>query len=334
MKKRFKRLLNKKGLTLVEILVVLIVSSILIGIAMGMLRPVRGLMNAIKGNAHMDALCDTVNEYIRGSLAKAEAVNILIYPDVKSNWTDNYEYNLNAQESVKQAWVDFSQKYKASDGYQLRAIGVMQNYNDDYRLFDFGDVTSINYQWGGSLAAPITLNSSAETEADAGNTFWQLLNFRDGGGRDRTWESPPRSGLDGNEFGKFSAFNDDFYSNGLSGTANYSLQVAFEAVGSDLDDGGSNVNYLSVSTQMFKRIGDKYSSDEDEKNLTYEPANQVRSMSFKMLGGNTSLSTVSGTINKVETVNGGKQIVAGDNGFNNNVVILYVVRDFGTILAP
>lgn len=334
MKQRFKLLLNKKGLTLVEILVVLVVSSILIGIAMGMLMPVRRLMNTLKGNAHMDAACNTVNEYIRGSLQSAVAVNILTYPDAKSNWADNYHYNLAAQESIKKAWADFSKEYKASDGYRLKAIGIMQNYNEDYRLFDFGDVTEIHYSWGGSLAAPVSLNSSAEGTSDAGNTFYQLLNFRDGGGRDRRWDTPPRSGLDGNEFGKFSAFNDEFYSNGASGASNYSIQVAFESVAGDLPDGSTGgVKYLTVSTQMFKRTGNKYGSD-DEKTLTYEPANPVRTISFKMLSGDTTLSTVSETINKVEIVDGGKQITAGDNGFNDSVVILYVVRDFDTIMKP
>lgn len=337
MKQRFKRLLKKKGLTLVEILVVLVVSTILIGIALGMLTPVKRLMNTLKSNAHMDALTDTVNEYIRGSLQNAEAVNIIMYPDSINTdyWgnSDDHAYIDAADNTIKAAWKNFSEKYKASDGYKLKAIGIMQNYNNDFRLYDFGDVTNINYTWGGSLAAPIVLNSSAEGPLTAGQTFLSLLDFRDGGGRDRTWESPPRSGLDGNEFGWFNVFNDAFYSNGASSDTNYSIQVAFEAVGSELDDGSTNLNYLTVNTQMFKRIGNKYNGDD----LTYEPANQVRSMSFKTLGGNTSLSTVSGTINKVETVDGGKQIVsvANDNGktYNENVIMLYVVRDFDALLT-
>lgn len=338
MKTRFKRILNKKGVTLVELLVVLIVSSILLGIALGMLTPVSRLLKSIKGNAHMDTLCDSVNEYIRSSLVKAEAVSILVYPDDQSNWTDDFNYNNDAKDQIMNAWKEFHNTYKESDGYQLRAIGIMQNYNSDFRLFDFGDVTNIKYEWGGSLAAPIKLDSSTDAEGDVGNTFYRLLNYRDGGGRDRTWDTPPTSGLDGNEFGLFYPFNDAFYSNGVSGNANYSIQVAFEAVGGSLEDGSTGVNYLTVNTQIFKRNGDKYSSDPEEKNLTFEPANQLKSISFKMLNGNAKLDTVAGTINKVEIVDGAKQIVAGEKSdgktFNDNVVILYAVKTFGSITTP
>ncbi|MBD5104556.1 MAG: prepilin-type N-terminal cleavage/methylation domain-containing protein [Ruminococcaceae bacterium] len=334
MKKRLKRLLNKKGLTLVEILVVLIITSILLACAMGMLTPVNNLMNSIKGNAHMDTMCDTVNEYIRGSMEKAEAVSIIIFPDTNADWSDSDDtaYMLDAQNKIMNAWVDLSDKYKASEGYQLRALGVMQNYNKDFRLFDFGDVTDIDYTWWGGETGTVPIILKSDGEATPGRTFLNLLEFRDGGGRNRTWESPVRSGLNGDEFGWFSAFNDEFYSNGIAGNNNYSIQVAFEAVSGTLPDGSADgVNYLTVSTQMFRRKGNTFSSDPNEKILTFEPTNQVKSLSFKMLNGAATMSSVSGTINKVDTVNGVKQIVSAqnDNGkyYNDNVVILYVVRD-------
>lgn len=335
MKKRFKRLLGKKGLTLVEVLVVLLVSSILLGCAIGMLSPVKRLLNSTRSNAHMDIMCDTVNEYLRGSIEKAEAVSIIMYPDsISTDYygdTDDKAYIDAADAKIKAAWKNYSEKYKASDGYQLRALGIMQNYNNDFRLFDFGDVTTITYSWWGELPGtnPIELDSTSETDITAGQTFLSLLDFRDGGGRDRSYESPPRSGLNGNEFGWFNAFNEDFYGNTLSGTNNYGIQVAFEAV----SGGSGDVDYMTVSTQMFKRTGDKYSGD----TTTFEPVNQVKSLSFKMLNGNASVSSVTGNINRVETVDGAKQIVsvANANGktYNENVVILYVVRDFATFYA-
>lgn len=335
MKKFYKRILNKKGLTLVEILVVLIVTSILLACAMGMLAPVNNLLNSIKSNAHMDTMCDTVNEYIRGSLEKAEAVSIIIYPDRTASWSDadDSAYMIDAENKIRNAWVNFSDQYKAAEGYQLRALGIMHNYNGDFRLFDFGDVTTIDYTWWGGEPGtnPIVLKS--EGENPRGNTFLGLLNFRDGGGRNRTWEDPVRSGLNGNEFGWFSAFNDEFYSNGTSGNYNYSIQVAFEAVSGTLPDGSaSGVNYMTISTQMFKRKGNVYSSDPDEQVLSFEPANQLKSVSFKMLNGSAAIASVSeDKVNKVKTVDGVKQIVSAqaDNGkyYNNGVVILYVVRD-------
>ena len=335
MKKRLKRLLNKKGLTLVEILVVLIITSILLACAMGMLAPVNNLLNSTKGNAHMDTMCDTVNEYIRGSLEKAEAVSVIIYPDASASWSDadDSAYMIDAENKIKQAWVDFSNQYKANEGYQLRALGVMQNYNQDYRLFDFGDVTEIDYTWWGGETGTVPVVLKSDGEATPGSTFLGLLQFRDGGGRNRTWESPVRSGLNGDEFGWFSAFNDEFYSNGIAGQNNYSIQVAFEAVSGTLQDGSSGgINYLTINTQMFRRRGDIYSADPNDHILTFEPANQMKSLSFKMLNGTAAVASVSEEeVNKVDTVNGVKQIVPGENAngkyYNNNVVILYVVRD-------
>ena len=76
MKKDIKRIFNKKGLTLVEILVVLLVSSIILAIAMNMMGPVNNLMNSVRSNAQMDMMCDSANEYIRGKIQAAESLKI------------------------------------------------------------------------------------------------------------------------------------------------------------------------------------------------------------------------------------------------------------------
>lgn len=338
MKLKYKRILKKKGVTLVELIVVMAITTIIFAIAIGMLTPVTNLMNSIKGNAHMDTICDTVNEYIRSSLDKAVDVSILVYPDSTADYwggsDDDKNYIDETDAKIKAAWKKFSEEYKEDDGYVLKALGIMQNYNNDFRLFDFGEVSTIDMSWWGGEAGtqPIVLKSEKDTDESVGQTFLSLLDFRDGGGRNRTWEDPVRSGVNGNEFGKFSPFNDAFYSNGVFDNENYSLQVAFESVAGNLEDGSAGgVNYLTISTQMFKRNGDKYT--DGVENLTYEPANQVKSISFKMLNGNAKMDTVSGgKINKVELVNGAKQIVSegkyGSKTFNDNVVILYAVKTF------
>ncbi len=134
MKKRFKRLLNKKGLTLVEILVVLVVSSILIGIAMGMLMPVKNLMNSLKGNAHLDAVCDTANEYIRGRLQNAVSVKMM------KGETDD---DINSIGIEAQAYLD-----AAGSTTKLKALAVLgtPDPNDStvtlYQLYDFGTIVN------------------------------------------------------------------------------------------------------------------------------------------------------------------------------------------------
>lgn len=337
MKNKFKRLLKKKGFTLAEIIVVLLVSSMLIAIAMGMLAPVRRLMNTLKANAHMDAACDTVNEYIRGTLQSATSVCIIPYSDL---------------DTVKEQWGEYTKKYTKADGYMVKALGIMENYNGDFRLYDFGDVSVINHSWGDSLH----LSSAGESDAGTkpGTAFSSLIKDRDGGGR---W----MGGLDGHEFHKFDVFNEAFYSNGRESGGNYGIQVAFEVQSKNItvkdeetgeDKTISGVNYLTVYSQIFSRIGD-YSWDKSEGGVTYfknvvevEPANQIKSLSFKLLSGTATLDQ-SNNVNKVVEKFGTKEIELAEDpnaSFTSDptkhkmtqdgLVILYVVRDFDVILAP
>lgn len=339
MSKRLKQLFNKKGFTLVELLVVLIVSSILIACAMGMMMPVRSLLNTSKSNAHMDTACNTVNEYIRKSVETADAIGVVMFPDENiEDWSTEWLYVDNANKMIRKAYADLSLKYKASDGYQIRALGVMQNYNRDYRLFDFGDVTTINYSWGYNPSDPLKINDASESDdpddtvgTPKGNAFLVLLQDRDGAGRGN-------KGWNGNEFGWFSPLNDEFYSNGIGGEYNYSINTAFETNGS----------YFTINTQMFRRKGNIHGgSIASGRDQTFEVANQMKTLSFKLLNGNAEIYTYeiddsSGSrkavrsssslvnINTVETVNGAKQIKNtsyADGEYNNGVVILYAVRD-------
>lgn len=345
MKIFYKRILSKNGFTLVELLVVLIVSSILILCATGMMMPVRNLLNTSKSNAHMDTACDTINEYVRKSVEKADAIGVVLFPDENiEDWSTEWVYVDNANKMIRKAYADFSQNYKASDGYQIRALGIMQNYNKDFRLFDFGDVTTIDYSWGHNPADPLIIKSAGESNdpddtvgTPKGNAFQVLLEDRDGGGRGN-------KGWNGDEFGWFSAFNDPFYSNGIGGEYNYSVQVAFETNGS----------YFTINTQMFQRKGDIYGGTiTSGREITYNPANQMKTLSFKLLNGSAELytyeiDTSSGSrkavrstspvtsINTVETINGAKQIknTSYDDGeYKNGVVIIYAVRDIDAYFA-
>lgn len=325
MKKRLKRLYGKKGLTLVEILVVLVVSSILLGCAMGMLAPAKNLIKSLKSNAHMDTMCDTANEYIRGELERAEKICIIPYSNL---------------DSVRGQWKIYTDSYNASNGYSVRALGVMENYNSDFRLYDFGDVTEIDYTWGYDAAHQLSIKSADDGVTD-GKAFALLIKDRDGGGR---WQN----GLNGNEFHWFDAFNEEFYSNGATGQVNYSYQIAFEANSTTMDIDGAavdGISYLTISSQIFRRNG-KYTPTLDgggnvvrdadgkivfEEEATFEPANQLKSLSFKLLNGKATLDQ-SNNVNSVETdADGVKTIKLAEDSdgrvSQDGLVILYVVRD-------
>lgn len=324
MKKFYKLLLSKKGFTLVEILVVLIVASILLICATGMLTPVNNLLNSVKGNAHMDATCDTINEYMRGTLEKAEKICIIPYSQI---------------DTLKSQWKTYTDSYNATNGYEVRAMGVMENYNGDFRLYDFGDVTVINYSWGFNPSDPM-ITSSASDGTVPGNAFASLMKNRDGGGR---WQK----GLDGHEFHWFDAFNEEFYSNGTMGQANNSYQIAFELNSS----GGTQ--YLTVSSQMFRRTGtNQFHSSSGGVNYfntlaTYEPTNQIKQMSFRLL--NTSNATIEGanSVNTVDTTADGTKyiklapdpnaVLESDHSVHkqaqDGIVILYVVRNINAYYA-
>lgn len=309
MKNRFKHLLGKKGLTLVEILVVLVVSSILLGIAMGMLMPVSRLMNSLKGNAHMDAMCDTANEYIRGTLQTATSVSVFSFPDLPDD-----EIDWSAMED------QLTEYKKDTAGYQIKLLAVLRNYNDDYRIYDFGDVTDLNdarFHWAASFHP---------------DTLQLLIKNRDGGGR---WQG----GLDGNEFHRFDAFNEAFYSNGFeSGELNYSYQVCFDSVGKELKDEEGNVTpgigYLNVKSQIFKRTEKAWVSKEDgsyEHHIpASEPVNQLRSLSFNIFNGDATLDSEQKVNSTV--VQDGAEMIDTSSGMSG-VVILYKVRDIDSIIG-
>lgn len=324
MKKFYKLLLSKKGFTLVEILVVLIVASILLICATGMLAPVNNLLNSVKGNAHMDATCDTINEYMRGTLEKAEKICIIPYSQI---------------DTLKSQWKTYTDSYNASNGYEVRAMGVMENYNGDFRLYDFGDVTVINYSWGYDPSDPLITNS-ANDGIVPGNAFASLMKNRDGGGR---WQK----GLDGHEFHWFDAFNEEFYSNGTMGQSNNSYQIAFE-----LNNSGGTP-YLTVSSQMFRRTGtNQFHSSVSGVNYfntlaTYEPTNQIKQMSFQLL--NAANATIEGanSVNTVDTTADGTKyiklaadpnaVLESDHSVHkqaqDGIVILYVVRNINAYYA-
>lgn len=128
MKKLLKRLTSKKGVTLVELIVVLFISSVLLGAAMGMLGPVNALMKSIKGNAHLDSLCNTANEYIRASIEKASGITMT-------------GYTAGSENEVSAKFTALSSKADVNFKSDIKVIAVLKNSNGKFRLYDFGKVT-------------------------------------------------------------------------------------------------------------------------------------------------------------------------------------------------
>lgn len=127
MKKRLKRLLNNRGMSLVELIVAMFLTTVILAIAFGMLVPVKRLMNTVKSNAHMDAMCVTVDEYIRGTVQMANSLKFVVLEGngIRTDDTDGV--------------VEF-----LSGHSKVRAIAVLDTGAGEtaYRIFDFGEISS------------------------------------------------------------------------------------------------------------------------------------------------------------------------------------------------
>ena len=129
MKNRLKRLLNNKGLTLTELIIVMFLTSVILAIALGLLVPVKNLMNGMKSNAHMDTINSTVNEYFRGTVQTATALTFI---------------RLDADNTIKEEDRDTVKKFFEAHPGKVKAIAVLdvEADNEDipvpiYRIFDF-----------------------------------------------------------------------------------------------------------------------------------------------------------------------------------------------------
>ena len=132
MKNFFKPILNKKGLTLAEILVVLFISSVILVIAANLMKPVQDLLNSVRSNAHIETLCDTANEFIRGSVQTANDVTVFRLDDTDPSGNIKDE-SLNEVDAKLTAYQQ--------TGYNVKAIAVLKNSEGWYRVYDFGKIS-------------------------------------------------------------------------------------------------------------------------------------------------------------------------------------------------
>ncbi len=157
MMKRLTQLKSKKGTTLVEVLVAMFITSILVGIAFGMMTTETRLMNTVKSNAHLDAVCDTVNEYVRNCVSTAKRGAVYKFESA----------NIGNITTAAQNYVD-TQTTQSDKLYALmvRYPNPTQPHNTDNpqmaRIYDFGPLDSSNL-------SSFTTNLSAVMGADDAN---------------------------------------------------------------------------------------------------------------------------------------------------------------------
>ncbi len=130
MKNKIRRLLSKKGLSLIEVIIALFISSILILCATGMLAPVNSLLNTTKTDAHLDAANNTLNEYIRRSVQASQYLAIVPIDNTDKLADKIIEY---------QGYVNTE--------LQLKALAIIKKTDtengvniDRFRLYEFDSV--------------------------------------------------------------------------------------------------------------------------------------------------------------------------------------------------
>lgn len=157
MKINFGLLKKKAGMTLAEVLIALFVSSILIGCAIGMLPTVKRLMNSITINSHMDAMCDTANEYVRAVVQSSNAVT------VRAIGVDD--------DGISGLVED----YKSDGKHTTGTIVIRTNADGNLRIYDMGNAPGSSVVSFVKAAAP----SDAEEKMYAlfNEAYYENTNF-------------------------------------------------------------------------------------------------------------------------------------------------------------
>lgn len=138
MKKTVNLIRRKAGTSLAEVLVALLISSILMGIAFGMMSTFTRFAATIKTNAHMDAMCDTANEYMRSLLQSATAISVK-------------KIGINDADIVNQAAA-----YSTAADSVSKAILIRKNTEGKLRIYDMGKVNLSTFS--SAISGPISDN--------------------------------------------------------------------------------------------------------------------------------------------------------------------------------
>ncbi|MCL2077002.1 MAG: prepilin-type N-terminal cleavage/methylation domain-containing protein [Oscillospiraceae bacterium] len=108
--KRFKRLLNKKGFTLVELIVSVGILGILMLMMMVLFNPINRMITSSRRDAHMDTMLENYVDFIRRNVDTAERLEIF-------NFTETANTTLDP--AVNAALTDFSSRGADFETYAL-----------------------------------------------------------------------------------------------------------------------------------------------------------------------------------------------------------------------
>ncbi len=172
MMKRLTQLKSKKGTTLVEVLVAMFITSVLVGIAFGMMNTETRLMNTIKSNAHLDAVCDTVNEYVRSCVSTAKRGAVYKYESANiSNITTAAQNYVSTQTTQSDKLFALMIRYPDPTQPHTTANPQMS------KIYDFGPLDSSNLStFTSKLSAVMGANDTNSLFYDAyyGNSSFEM----------------------------------------------------------------------------------------------------------------------------------------------------------------
>lgn len=112
---------NKKGFTLLEVVIATAITAIVFGMVMFLFTAVRDMVNSTIEDATADSVCDSINVYVRSNLQNAVKISVVKYDSATAQTT-----------------LD---GFKEADRL-TKALVVTENSNGLKRLYDLGDVTA------------------------------------------------------------------------------------------------------------------------------------------------------------------------------------------------
>ena len=133
-----KKLLKRKGFTLVELIIAMCVSTLLIAAAMAMFGPVQSIINSLHSDVNTNNVTDTISGYIYTRMSKCSTYNVGLYDATKISVDASDEAGVAKRVSAMIADIEnpaIEQTY---------CIMIRQNTDDICELYDLGKINSVS----------------------------------------------------------------------------------------------------------------------------------------------------------------------------------------------
>lgn len=130
-----KKLTNKKGFTLVEMIVSMAVTALIIAAVTMMVGPMSAAISSMKSNANYDTACDAANSYFRYELQTAKKAEIIEFVNGDDADVVNYISGISDTTTVKALAVYDGQLY---DLGQIKRVdgNLLSKLSFNYRVFN------------------------------------------------------------------------------------------------------------------------------------------------------------------------------------------------------